>query len=65
MSYRFLKIYVDDATDLRLAFISKERFTAVDDLAGAAVSEAALEYFRHRKDDPAGRLALSQNGGGK
>jgi hypothetical protein len=55
-------VYVDDDTHKRLVLIEAETGRAGDDLASDAVSEAALEYFRHRKDDPA-RAALSQGEG--
>ena len=47
-----LSVYVDEADQRRLEAIALETGRSVEDLASAAVSEAALEAYRHRKDDP-------------
>jgi len=43
-----ITLYLDDATEARLRVIAKQEDRKVEDLAGAAVSEAALGYFRNR-----------------
>lgn len=48
-----LTIYLDPAAQLRLDAIAKETGRKVEDLATAAVEEGALDFFRHRDDDPA------------
>ncbi|MCZ8545052.1 hypothetical protein OOJ09_12735 [Mesorhizobium qingshengii] len=48
-----MNIYVDEKTAKRMAVIAVERGEKPEVLAEYAVAEAALEYFRHRKDDPA------------
>lgn len=48
-----MNIYVDEKTVRRLAVIAAERGERPEVLAEYAVAEAALTYFRHRKDDPA------------
>jgi hypothetical protein len=50
---RTINVYVDGPTYARLRQISDETGRSVEDLAESAVSEAALDAFRHRKDDPA------------
>ena len=52
-----MQVYVDDATQRRLEMAALERGQSVEILASAAVESEALEYFRHRKDDP-GRSVL-------
>lgn len=47
-----LHVYVDDATSARLAAIAREEGRSQTALAEAAVSEAALNYFRFRRVDP-------------
>jgi hypothetical protein len=47
-------IYVGGETLKRLRFIAKELHRSVDDLCDSSISEAALHYFRgRREDDPA------------
>lgn len=48
-----MEIPVNDQTGLRLEAIARETGRSVWELAATAVEEAALNYFRHREDDPA------------
>jgi predicted transcriptional regulator len=48
-----LTIHIDEKTEARLRKASEEMARDVHDLAECAVSEAVLDYFRHRQDDPA------------
>lgn len=52
-----IQIYIDDATHNRMAKIAVERHSSIEQLAENAVSEAALNEFRHRLDDPAKRIS--------
>lgn len=67
---KVIRVVLDDQTLARMQVIAAERFNQVgigdaerdrqlEELADAAVSEAALEAFRHRKDDPARRIGGS------
>ena len=49
---RAMMISIDEVTVVRLKAISKELGRSVEDLAATATEEAALNFFRHRKDDP-------------
>jgi hypothetical protein len=53
MTGRLLSVYVDAAAAKRLAAIAEELGRDVEELAACSVEEAALLYFKHRKDDPA------------
>ena len=48
-----LTIHIEDKTNARLRKASEELARDVHDLAECAVAEAVLDYFRHRRDDPA------------
>ena len=37
---------------MRLEFIAKETGRKIEDIVADAAENVALEYFRHRKDDP-------------
>ncbi len=50
-----IQVYVDDATEKRLKKSAEELGRTVEDLAESGISEAALDAWRHRKDDPAKR----------
>lgn len=50
-----VSVYVDEATERRMLKIAAEKQRSVQDLAECAVSEAALDYFRRRPDDPGRR----------
>lgn len=50
---RIIEIITNEDTEARLKAISKELSRSEDQLCECAVSEAALDYFRGRKDDPA------------
>jgi hypothetical protein len=50
-----IRVFIDGDTAKRLAIIAHETGREVAELAESAVSEAALEYFRSRNDDPARR----------
>lgn len=50
---RSIAIYLSEEAAKRLKLISLETGRRVDELAECSVEEAALDYFRHRKDDPA------------
>jgi hypothetical protein len=45
-------MYIPQEAQQRLEFIAKELGRTVEDLAATAVEEAALNFFRYRKDDP-------------
>lgn len=47
------RITVDEATDRRLHAIAAQLGRTLESLIESAAEEAALEYFRHRADDPA------------
>jgi predicted transcriptional regulator len=53
MSTNGMRIYVSNETIDRLLQISRETDRATVTLAEDAVAEAALSYFKDRKDDPA------------
>jgi hypothetical protein len=53
MSHCTLTILATPETIKRLRVIAAELGRDVEELAEASVAEAALDYFRHRKDDPA------------
>lgn len=46
------QVYVDEKCARRLKLISKETERTEEELAACSVEEAALDFFRHRKDDP-------------
>lgn len=48
-----LNIHISEDTEKRLQLVANELGRKVDDLAEAAVENAAMDAFRHRKDDPA------------
>lgn len=48
-----MNIYIDEGTERRLFKAASELGRDPEDIARAAVEEAALDYFRHRSDDPA------------
>ncbi|SDA47943.1 hypothetical protein [Sinorhizobium sp. NFACC03] len=50
---RSIAIYISEGAAKRLALISAETGRLVEELAECSIEEAALDYFRHRKDDPA------------
>lgn len=50
-----IDIYLDDNTHERLKKLAEEMGREIRDLAESAVSEAVLEAFRHRNDDPVRR----------
>lgn len=50
-----LRLYMDDATAKRMELLAQETGRELTDLASAAVAEAALNAFRGRTDDPAGK----------
>ena len=50
----FKTVHLDKDTELRLAKIAEETGRDPCDLMSTAVTEAALEYFRHQpRNDPA------------
>lgn len=53
MSGRLLSVYISEEAAKRLDAIAAEMGGDVEELAGCSVEEAALEYFRGRRDDPA------------
>ncbi|MCW1412196.1 hypothetical protein OLZ32_27995 [Rhizobium sp. 1AS11] len=53
MTGRLLSVYVDASAAKRLAAIAEELGRDIEELAACSVEEAALIYFKHRKDDPA------------
>lgn len=57
---RILNVYLDHETHQRLLFISKELGRSIDNLADCSVSEAALNFFRGRNDDPAKKQSISE-----
>ncbi len=50
-----ITLHLDTGTEARMRRIAEETGRRVEELAGGAVCEAALDYFRARRDDPAGR----------
>lgn len=48
-----IQVYVDEATEARLKKSAEELGRSIEDLAESGVSEAALNAWRQRKDDPA------------
>jgi hypothetical protein len=50
---RSIAIYISEEAAKRLKLISLETGRLIEELAECSVEEAALDYFRHRKDDPA------------
>ena len=48
-----ITIVLVPAAQLRLEMIARETGRTIENLAADAVEEAALDYFRRRKDDPA------------
>jgi len=46
------RVFMGGIALMRLRKIAEERATSVESLIEAAAEEAALDYFRHRKDDP-------------
>ena len=50
---RIIQVYLVSDTVKRLTAIGDERGDTIESLAEAAISEAALDYFRGRSDDPA------------
>jgi hypothetical protein len=42
-----ISVYVDEQTAARMKSIAAEKGRSIEDLAECAVSEAALDYFRH------------------
>ena len=48
-----LTIVLVPAAQARLEKVAEETGRKIEDLASSAVEEAALDYFRRRKDDPA------------
>ena len=51
-----LSVYVDEKTEARMKLYSQESGRSMEELADTAVSEAALDAFRHRRDDPAANI---------
>lgn len=49
MTYR---IHIDEVSQRRLEAAARELGRKVEDLIEAAAEESALNFFRHRKDDP-------------
>lgn len=47
-----LQVYVDADTHARLRKLAKEHGKSVESLVEASVSEATLDAFRQRNDDP-------------
>ncbi len=47
-----INIILVPAAQLRLEKIAIETGRKIEDLVSSAAEEAALDYFRHRKDDP-------------
>ena len=58
-----MMIVLAPAAELRLEAMSKETKRTVENIAAAAVEEAALNYFKHRKDDPVEALRASMKEG--
>jgi predicted DNA-binding ribbon-helix-helix protein len=46
------RVFMGGAALMRLKKIAEERELSVEALLETAAEEAALDYFRHRKDDP-------------
>lgn len=55
-----LNVYLDDKTHRRLQFIAKELGRPEVDLAECSISEAALDFFKGRNDDPAEQKPMSR-----
>ncbi len=47
-----IRVIIVPAAQLRLEMIARETGRSVESLVSDAAEEAALDYFRHRKDDP-------------
>lgn len=47
-----VNVFVDGATEARLRVLAKETARSIDDLCDSAISEAVLDAFRDRDDDP-------------
>ena len=47
-----LLIYIVPSAELRLEQMAKEKGRTLENLAAAAVEQAALDYFQGREDDP-------------
>lgn len=50
---RSISVYISEEAAKRLARISAETGRLIEELAECSIEEATLDYFRHRKDDPA------------
>ena len=48
-----INIIIVPAAQVRLEKIAEETHRKIEDIASSVVEEAALDFFRHRKDDPA------------
>lgn len=53
---KMIQVYVSDETHARLTMVAAEKGRRIEELAECSVAEEALQYFRHRKDDPANSL---------
>jgi hypothetical protein len=53
---RLYQVTLCEAAERRIQTIAAELGRSVESLIEAAAEESALEHFRHRADDPAGRL---------
>jgi hypothetical protein len=51
-----LMVYIDAATERRLDNLAVDLDRPIEELAEAAIAEAALNAFRHRKDDPGAKV---------
>lgn len=51
--------FIDEKAMARMRVISAETGRSIEDLATTAVEEAALNYFRHRSDDPGDKVEPS------
>lgn len=49
------RVTIDEASDRRLHLIAGRLGRSVESLIESAAEEAALNYFRHRDDDPGRR----------
>lgn len=45
-------VYLDAIAARRLAAISADTGRTIEDLIASAAEEGALDYYRHRSDDP-------------
>ena len=54
-------IYLDDPTVRRLRKASEENYKAIEEMAESAVSEAALDFWRGRDDDPGSNTRPNQD----